>query len=264
MRTQTGIREYLRRQRSRWAPTEQGERRLLCEWVRDSDTDPLVDMARFRDLLEVVPDHVAENLLKGMAARDGRMPLIKAGLGYEECLSSVIVDGTAIASSSTENFLFPALMFPANYLQPGGIPGKTIHWKARGRVTTLTTGATLTVKFGSALTNVIPTTAWATSGTITMDTTAQTNSQWYSEGAAVVRTVGSSGTVFAQGDCMIAAEALTIANQHANFMGSAGQDTPAAATVDQTVNQYVSLTGKWSLTTAYSITGHIFIVEALN
>jgi hypothetical protein len=48
-------------------------------------------------------------------------------------LSSVIVDGSAIASSATENILFPDLLLPANYLQPGGIPGRTLHWKARGR-----------------------------------------------------------------------------------------------------------------------------------
>lgn len=246
-----------------WTPHQEYEG-TLCNWVRDESDDPIIDMHRYRKLLKVLPDHVVENLEKARLSRDGRMPMIKAGLGYEELLASVIVDGTAIASSSTEAFLFPALAFPRNYLQPGGVPGKTIHWKARGRHTTLTTQATLIFKFGSALTNVIPTTAWATSGALTMDTTAQTASQWFCEGSAVVRSVGSAGTVFSQGDATAAAQALTIANQHAQYMGSAGQDTPAAVTVDMTVDQYVSLTAKWSLATAYSIQGHIFKVEALN
>lgn len=245
-----------------------GERHTLCHWAtEDMDGDgpaPLVDMHQYGRLLSVLPDHIVENLEKARLARDGRYPMMKAGLGYEELLSSVIVDGTAITSSSTEAFLFPALLFPANYLQPGGIPGRTVHWKARGRHTTLTTAATLTFKFGAALTNVIPTTAWATSGPLTMDVTVQTATMWFCEGLAVVRSVGSAGTVFALGDATSSAQALTIANQQAQYMGSAGSATPATATVDQTVAQFVSLTGKWSLATAYSITGHVFICEALN
>jgi hypothetical protein len=243
-----------------------GSRQLLVHWVREEEpaVAPMIDLVQYGKLLSVLPDKIVNNLERARLERAGRGPLLKAGLGYEELLASVIVDGTAIASSSTENFLFPALAFPRNYMQPGGIPGRTLHWKARGRVTTLTTAATLTFKFGAALTNVIPTTTWAVSGAITMDATAQTNSQWFTEGAVVARSVGSAGTVFAQGDCMVAAQALTIANQHADFMGSAGQDTPAAVTMDMTVDQYLSLTGKWSLATAYSITGHIFMLESLN
>jgi hypothetical protein len=225
---------------------------------------PVIEMERYGTLLSLLPDKIVENLEKSRLAADGRIAMLKAGLGYEELLSSVIVDGTAIASSSTEAFLFPALKIPANYLMPGGLPGRTLHWKARGRQTTLTTAATLTFKVGSALTNVIPTTTWCVSGAITMDTTIQTATQWFCEGSAVVRSVSSTGTVFAQGDATSAAQALTIANQTAGYLGSAGSATPAAVTVDMTVDQFWSLTGKWSLATAYSIQGHIFLVEALN
>jgi len=244
-----------------------GERHTLCSWALEEDENQkefLIENIKYTKLLELLPDKIVENLQKSRAAQEGRIPMLKAGLGYEELLSSVIVDGSAIASSSTEAFLFPALLFPQNYLQPGGIPGRTLHWKGRGRMTTLTTAGTLTFKFGAATTNAIPTTTWAVSGALTMDTSAQTNTQWFCEGAVVVRSVGSSGTVFAQGDVTTSGQALTIANVTASFMGSAGSAAPSTATVDQTVAQYVSLTGKWSLTTAYSITGHIFMVEALN
>ena len=70
----------------------------------------------------LLPDRIVQNLERARLSRDGRCPMLKAGLGYEECLSSVIVDGTAVDDSSTENILFPDLMIPANYLQPGGIP----------------------------------------------------------------------------------------------------------------------------------------------
>jgi len=244
---------------------ELGERHLFCEWDRpETGPGPMIDMANYSRLLTMLPDRIVENLEKARLAQDGRIPMLKAGLGYEECLTAVIVDGTAITSSSTEAFLFPANLLPANYLQPGGIPGRSLSIRARGRHTTLTTAATLTFKVGAAVTNVIPTTTWAVSGAITMDTSAQTASQWRVDCGITVRSVGSAGTVFAQGDGVSAEAALTIANQRNQFMGSAGANTPSTAAVDMTVPQYLSLTGKWSLTTAYSITGHRYVLEALN
>jgi hypothetical protein len=260
-----------------WTPRDRddvpplGTRETLAHWLLDEDHDggalkggSLVELVGYGRLLEVLPDKVVQNLERARQARDGRIPMMKAGLGYEELLSSVIVDGTAITSSSTEAFLFPALLIPTNYLQPGGIPGRTLSFRARGRHTTLTTAATLTFKVGAALTNVIPTTTWAVSGALTMDTTVQTATMWFCEGNVVVRSVGSAGTVFAMGDCTSSAQALTIANQTAQYMGSAGSATPATAAVDMTVPEFFSLTGKWSLATAYSITGHVFLLEALN
>jgi hypothetical protein len=237
---------------------------IICNWVREDEDMKVIDMKRYSDLLKLLPDKVVENLERARLERAGIGPMLRSGLGYEELLSSVVVDGTAIASSSTEAFLFPALYLPPNFLQPGGVPGKTLHWKARGRHTTLTTAATLIFKVGAAVTNVIPTTTWAVSGPITMDTTLQTATMWKSEGAVVIRSVGSAGTVFAEGDAESAAQALTIANQQANYMGSAGSATPSTAACDMTLGQYTSLTAKWSLATAYSIQGHVFIVESLN
>lgn len=244
---------------------ERGHRHILCNWVRDDDGTPQIDMNRYVELLAHLPDRIVTNLENARLSRDGRMPMIKAGLGYEELLAAVIVDGTAIASSSTENILFPDLLMPQNYMQPGGLPGRVLRWRARGRLTTLTTAATLTFNFGSGTTAVtVPTVSWAKSGTLTMDTTAQTASQWLCEGDAVTRTVGTAGTVFCQGNAETAAQAFTLANQHAQFMGSAGQDTPSTASFDMTLAQYLAITAKWSLTTAYSITGHMYMLEALN
>ena len=246
---------------------ELGERHTLCNWVLDGDElpAPLVDMQRYGELLSLLPDRTVSYLERARLSRDGRAPMLKAGLGYEELLSSVIVDGTAVHDSSTENILFPDLMIPANYLQPGGIPGRTLHWKARGRVTTLSTAATLIINIGHAATAATTvTTSWAKTGAIVMDAAVHTAEQWFSEGSAVVRSVGSAGTVFAQGDVTCAAQAYTSANNVLSFMGSAGSATPSTATVDMTINEFLVLSAKWSLTTAYSITGHIYLLEALN
>jgi hypothetical protein len=205
---------------------ELGERHVFADWVRDDHT-PWIDDVRFTELLALVPDRVVQNLQRARDAQAGRIPMLKAGLGYEECLSAIIVDGTAIASSSTEALLIPANVLPANYLQPGGIPGRSLSVRA-------------------------------------MDVTGGTNNQWRLDSGVTVRSVGSAGTVFAQGDVNVADAALTIANQRAGFMGSAGTATPAAVTVDMTVPQFLMLTGQWSLTTAYSITCHRAVLEALN
>jgi hypothetical protein len=97
-----------------------------------------------------------------------------------------------------------------------------------------------------------------------MDTTVQTATMWFCEGKAVVRSVGSAGTVFAMGDATSSAQALTIANQQSQYMGSAGSATPSTAAVDMTLNEFLIFTAKWSLSTAYSITGHMYVLEALN
>lgn len=258
----TVLREWQRRQAR---IPELGERHILRDWtLPEVGPGPMIDMARYGQVLEMLPDHIVQNLERSRLAQDGRIPMLKAGLGYEECLASTIVDGATIASSSTEAFLVPASMLPANYLQPGGLPGRTIVIRARGRHTTLTTAATLIFKMGAALTNVIPTTTWCVSGAVVMDTTVQTATMWRVDASAVVRSVGSAGTVFAMGESASAAAAVTIASQTNAFMGSAGSATPSTATVDMTVNQFMSLTGKWSLSTAYSITCHRFVLEALN
>lgn len=243
---------------------------VIANWIRDGDDsvsnspDPFINMIQYGKLLEVLPDKVVENLEKARMSRDGRMPMLKAGLGYEECLSSIIVDGAAIASSSAEAKLAPALLIPRNYLQPGGIPGRTLRTRARGRQTTLTTAATMTFRHRIAATDVITGTTICASGAIVMDTVVQTNTMWEFQCDIVSRSVGSAGTVFGMGDADMATAAVTIANQQNKFMGSAGSAAPVAVTWDQTIDQFFQTTAQWSLATAYSIQCHQYVLEAIN
>lgn len=240
---------------------------MLVNWVREEDDEnaPMIEMVRYRHLLEHLPDHIVENLEKGRLSHDGKYPMLKAGLGYQDLLSSAIVDGTAIASSSSEARLAPALMIPANYMQPGGIPGKSLRIRARGRVTTLiTTAGTMTFRFRIATTDVITGTTIMASGAITSDTVAQTNTMWNIDAHIVVRSVGAAGTVMGMGIADFSPAAVTIANQQARFLGSAGSATPAAVTWDMTLDEFFEFTGQWSLATAYSIQSHQYMLEALN
>jgi hypothetical protein len=266
--------ETVRKEFERLSPfnrtRDRGSRGLLCNWVREEPANdevctwPIVDMERYGDLLTLLPDKVVTNLEKGRLSRDGRYPILKAGLGFEELLSSIIVDGTAIGTSAAEARLVPALVIPKSYMAPGGIPGRTLRFQLRGRGTTLTTGATMIFRNRIAGTDVITgNTIQATAG-VAAHATAQTNSQWEWEGHVVVRSVGAAGTVFGQGDADMAWADVTIANQHAKFSGSAGQDAPATAVWDTTADQFFQQTGQWSLATAYSIQAHMYLLEALN
>jgi hypothetical protein len=263
LRRVTNIKEY-RRQRD-YIP-ELGERRLLANWLNDPEcpTDPFTEYANYSRLLSVLPDKVVENLEKARLAREGAYPVLKAGLGYEECLSTIVVDGTAIASSSAEARLSPALAVGKNYMAPGGIPGRTLRMQLRGRGTTLTTGATMILRNRIAATDVITGNILHQTTGVAAHATAQTSSQWEWEAHITVRSVGSGGTVMAQGDADMAWADVTIANQHAKFSGSAGQDVPAVVVWDTTVDQYFQVTGQWSLATAYSIQAHMYLLEALN
>lgn len=245
---------------------ELGERHTLCNWVRDEDSEPFVDMARYGELLSLLPDKIVTNLEKARLSRDGRIPMIKAGLGYEEMLSAIIVDGTAIASSSAEAKLAPALLIPANYMQPGGIPGRTLRVTARGRGTTIITSAgTMTIRQRIAATDIITGNTIMATGAMAADAAVQTATQWSWVGEIVARSVGSAGTVFGQGEASLAWHFKdTAVKQSLQYAGSAGSATPATAVWDMTVAQFFQFTGQWSLATAYSIQTHGYIVEALN
>jgi hypothetical protein len=265
MKTRTVLKEWAKRRR--YVPPL-GERHTLCSWVRDED-GTLVDMQRYSELLSMVPSKIANSLERARAERAGVGPMLKAGLGYCELLSGVIVDGTAISSSATENILFPNLLLPSNYLAPGGIPGRTLRHTAYGRVTNIASTGTQVVAFGSATaTATTVATAWAKTGTMTIEgTQVHTNALWKMEATTTVRSVGASGTVFSQGRFDSAARRFTSAvalDEDNMFMCSAGAATPATITVDTTVPEYLIFSSKWSLGTAYSIQGHLFTLEALN
>src|SRR4029077_8892488 len=118
--------------RKRWVPKEEvspiGTRETLCNWVTEEDETPgpFVEWQRYGELLSLLPDRIVTNLERARLSRDGRVPMLKAGLGYEELLSSVIVDGTAVHDSSRENMRVQDLMKPASRQQPGGIPGRSV------------------------------------------------------------------------------------------------------------------------------------------
>lgn len=246
-----------------------GTPHVFAHWMSENAEEigkaPMIEMVRYNKLLAALPDKIVTNLEKARLAQDGRIPMLRAGGGtYEELLTSIIIDATAISSSSSEAKLAPTLAIPLNYLSPGGLSGRTLRMTLRGRVTTLTTQATMTLRNRIATTDIITGTILQASGAITMDTVAQTNTLWNWKGELVTRSVGAGGTVFAMGDADLAPAALTIANQQARQTSSGGSSVPSTAVYDTTQTQFFQITGQWSLATAYAIQTHLYIFESLN
>lgn len=180
---------------------------------------------------------------------------------WSESLAWATADGTAVANTTTETILFPNITIPANFMQDG----RTLRLTAYGRYgTTATPTLTFAVRWGGVTGTII-----SQSGAITCGGTI-TNAQWKMEVVIQVRSNGSSGTVFAMGDVTLHEDAVATAGTVTNYgmvnpMGSAGVQTPAAVTVDLTADTALSITADWSAANASNtITGHIYILEALN
>ena len=179
---------------------------------------------------------------------------------FAELLNWIETDGTAVANTTTETILVPNITIPGNYLQGG----RVLRLTAVGR---LSSTATPTVRFRLRLGGVGGTVIWD-SGTITLNN--GTAALWKIEVLIQVRANGASGTVFAVGDVVIgSAAAPTVASAtgapaHGVF-GSAGDDTPAAVTVDLTASQDLALTAQWSAAAAGNTAQcHVELLESLN
>ena len=112
-------------------------------------------------------------------------------------------------------------------------------------------------------------TVLAASGALTTGS-GVTNGLWKVEAILQVRSNGSSGTIFAVGLAEVGDDAASsvgsATNTHgADFMSSAGVSVPATATVDLTADTALSITATWSAASASNtLTGHVYLVEALN
>lgn len=179
---------------------------------------------------------------------------------WQEAIFWATADGTAIANSVTEAIVFPNVTIPANYMADG----RALRLTAAGR---LSTTATPTVRFRLRWGGVSGTVLWD-SGTITCATV--TAALWWLQLLMQVRANGSAGTLFVTGPAMVgSAAAPTVASATGapavGMFGSAGDDTPAAVTVDLTADAALSLTAQWGTANASNtLTGHQYIGESLN
>lgn len=177
---------------------------------------------------------------------------------WQETLISAKTDGTAVTGTAAASLLPPQAIFtlPANYLD---YIGKKIRIRAAGRISNIvTTPGTLTfnLRFGSTPVTV------ATSGAISLNTTAKTNVTWLLDWALDLRVEGSSAQLIHTGiwsSESVVGSATGIANQVMIPASAPALGTAFSAIAAQSVD----LQAQFSLT-GNSIQLHQFALESMN
>jgi len=183
---------------------------------------------------------------------------------WEELLFWTTTDGTAVANTTTEGILFPNNTIPAGFMQDGRVLKVTASGRYSNVVTAVPT-LVFAIRWGGVGGTVL-----CQSPAIVTSATAMTNAQWKMEAILQTRSNGATGTIFAQGHVMMGTNTTPTFGTVTNYgvvalMGSAGVSTPAAVTVDLTVDTALSITADWSAANASnSITGHLLTIEAMN
>lgn len=171
------------------------------------------------------------------------------------------VDGAAVANTVTETIIFPNVTMPASIMAYG----RAMELTVRGR---LSTTATPTIRFRLRWNGVSGTVLWD-SGLITCATV--TAALWSIPSLLIMtRANGASGSLFVMGEALVgSAAAPTVGSATGapavGVFGSAGDDTPAAVTVDLSVDTPLAITAQWGTASASNtITGHQYLIRSWN
>lgn len=176
---------------------------------------------------------------------------------WVECVAAATQDGTAIANTTSESPVMPALTIPGNYIQDG----RAFRVRIFGK---LSTTGTPTIQFTLRLGGVPSGTLLAQTEAIT-NGSGVTNVNWSLEIYLIVRQNGSSGTVIAFGDATVQTNASGDPSTKSNVFGVSGSDAPATATVNLTSDLALQLGAVWSAASASNtLTGMFKTIESLN
>lgn len=171
--------------------------------------------------------------------------------GFRERILEVYVDGTALASSTTETSLLPNSSYECT-LGAGRLKiGAALAFAFSGRISTVvTTPGTLTLSVRLGSIDVF------SSGALPLNVVAQTNIPWTLTGELVVRAVGTTTvtTLFPK-NCIFTSRALVGASAAGTAaVGSEVLPYNAAPAVgsgfDFSVSQLVDFMAQWSVSNA--------------
>jgi hypothetical protein len=172
--------------------------------------------------------------------------------GFRERILEVAEDGTALASSTSQTSILPAIRktaaLPVGYFDR---IGRVLSFCFSGRISTVvTTPGTLALAFRLGSVDVF------SSGLMTLNIVAQTNVNWTFEGELICRAIGASTstTLFPKG-CKFSSHAVI--GSPAPTAGGGGvhmlpyNAAPAVGTgFDNGVAQLVDLLATWSVSNA--------------
>lgn len=177
---------------------------------------------------------------------------------WSETLAWATADGTTISATAVETIIFPNITIPANFMQDG----RCLRLTAYGRHTSAGQTVTFRARWGGVSGTVLV----ASGANVAPTATA---ALWETEILLQTRSNGSSGTIYGMGRMIYTDDLVSTAGSATGapivgLMGSAGLTTPAAVTVDLTADTALSLTSTFGTAGSNTLTGHIYIIEALN
>lgn len=181
---------------------------------------------------------------------------------YTSPLVVDIADGAQILNTTTETIICPDFTFSAsdNRIYPGAAFNIRSWFDVSNVVTTPGT-VTFRVRWGGVAGTVL-----ASTGAISMDTTARSNFSGGLDADLIWRTIGSAGSAFCQGLVTLNNVPVGAAAdpQGLYHMGSAGENVPAVvSSLDTTTSKALSVTVQFSVATATTqLTNHIRILKS--
>jgi len=168
---------------------------------------------------------------------------------YSSPLVIDIADGAQILNTTTETIICPDYTFAANDNRIyQGAAFNIRAWFDVSNVVTTPGTLTLRVRWGGVAGTIL-----ASTGAVSLSTTARSNYSGSIDADLVVRSIGSAGSMFCMGraylnDVPVAADSLP---QGIYTMGSAGANVPAVvSSLDTTTSKALSLTAQFSVSTA--------------
>jgi hypothetical protein len=170
---------------------------------------------------------------------------------------NLTADITAVTLASTYKALYPVSNFPVLGGHYFARPGKGMNIKLFGRITTAVTPGNfqIAVFYGTGAdangVKVVETTATAL-------TASQTNLSWEAEFDIICRSIGSAGTLFGTGRCLIAEGAL------AAHLLAPGTAPAVSAACDLTASLILSVQALRSGSTAETMQVHMLRITSLN
>ena len=183
---------------------------------------------------------------------------------YTSPLLVDIADGAQILNTTTETIVAPDFTFAAG--DPRIYQGAAFNVRCKFDVSNVVTtpgNLTLRIRWGGVAGTVL-----ATTGAITLSSTARSNYSGTLDADLVWRSIGSAGSAFCMGlvtlnDVPVAADS---APQSLYTMTSAGANSPAVvSSLDTTTAKALSVTAQFSVATATTqLTNHIRILKAIS
>lgn len=182
---------------------------------------------------------------------------------YTSPLATDVADGVQVLNTVSETIICPDFTFSANDNRVyQGAAFNVRCWFDVSNVVTTPGTLTLRIRWGGVAGTVL-----ATTGAITLSSTARTSYAGSLNADLVFRSIGGAGSAFCMGlvtlnDVPVAADSLP---QSLYTMTSAGANVPAVvAALDTTTAKALSVTAQFSVATATTqMTNHLRILQSI-